>query len=238
MSINEDNNGIMWVGGASGQLCRFDKHTGKFYNESFDLGFHKQPGETLLHDNVTCIFKDREGLLWVGNVTGLHRIDVQAGKAGQPLIKNYFPDPQDPGSLSGKFVLSVFEDHAGILWIATDNGINSFDKETNQFKRYMHDPKDDYSGKSNNMDLPHGENISEDKEGNLWIGTDKGLYKLNKDRTVFTSYTYRPGDPNSLNADYISSIFIDRPGILWAGSGSKGLSRANLPSKTVWAQAK
>ena len=243
LSINEDNNGIMWVGGASGQLCRFDKHTGKFYNESFDLGFHKQSGE-LLHDGVNCIFKDKEGLLWVGNTTGLHKINIQSAKAPQPGVEHYLYDPQNPNGLSGKLVLNIFEDHAGILWIATDNGLNCFDKKTHEFKHYMHDPKNKHSVNSEattgqdgqgNQTLGTGSNIdnmiSEDKEGNLWIGTDNGLYKLNKDRTVFTSYTHHAGDPNSLNADYVSSIFIDRSGILWAGSGGKGLDKANLVQK-------
>ena len=45
-------------------------------------------------------------------------------------------DPANPDSLSSNIVTSVFEDKAGIIWVATDNGLNSFDKKTGIFKRY------------------------------------------------------------------------------------------------------
>ena len=34
--------------------------------------------------------------------------------------------------------------------------------------------------------------LKEDQQGNLWIATDKGLNKLNPDRTSFTSYFHNP----------------------------------------------
>ena len=51
----------MWLGGASGQSGRFDKHTGKFYNEIFDLGFRKRQGDSMLRDGINCVYKDKEG---------------------------------------------------------------------------------------------------------------------------------------------------------------------------------
>jgi ligand-binding sensor domain-containing protein len=92
-SINEDNNGMLWVGSASGGLCRFDKKTGKFLPEFFDLGFPKQTAEgSELHDIITCIYKDRSGVLWIGNSTGLHRLTVKPvnnGRPGKVEIKSY-----------------------------------------------------------------------------------------------------------------------------------------------------
>ena len=38
-AISEDNDGMIWVGSVSGGLCRFDRKTGKFLHDSFDLGY-------------------------------------------------------------------------------------------------------------------------------------------------------------------------------------------------------
>lgn len=235
-AINEDTNGMMWVGSASGGLCRFDRQTGKFLSEAFDLGFRKQPGIHVdLHDGINCIYRDRAGTLWVGNYVGLHQLTVKPVKPG-PLaevnIKHYLHDPGDPNSLSARFVLTIFEDHRGILWIATNNGLNSFDKEKGLFNRYYNDPKNSNSISSNNVGVWIGGNIAEDQQGNLWISSDKGLNKLNRDRTFFTTYRYSASDANSLSSNIITSLIIDRAGILWAGSLNAGLNKATFNQKS------
>jgi ligand-binding sensor domain-containing protein/signal transduction histidine kinase len=239
MSINEDNNGTMWIGSASGQLCRFNKQTGKFYDERFDLGFRKGPGE--VHDEIYCIYKDRDGTLWVGNFTGLHELIIQPAKPGersQVKIINYRRNPGDSNSLSSNTVKGIFEDHAGILWISTDSGLNSFDRKTRQFKRYSHDPKNIYSISGNNIRSWGNEAVAEDREGNLWFVTDKGLNELNRGRTRFYTYNHNRSDSNSLNGDFIAEVFIDWSDILWVGSsfvwgGSSiaGLNKASLIQK-------
>ena len=59
-AINEDNDGMMWVGSFSGGLCRFDRQTGKFLPEYFDLGYRKLPDDQAagLKDQINCIYKD------------------------------------------------------------------------------------------------------------------------------------------------------------------------------------
>ena len=107
-------------------------------------------------------------------------------------------------------------------------------EKTGIFKRYQHDPKNIHSISSNNLTLwvwGGGAGIKEDQEGNLWICTDKGLNKLNRDRTVFTAYFHNPNDAYSLSSNIITSLQIDQAGILWAGSWSGKLNKANLNDK-------
>ena len=233
--INEDSDGMIWVGSHSGGLCRFDRRTGKFLPEYFDLGYHQLPGDKAgLKDDVHCIYKDLAGALWVGNNTGLHKIILTGGKAGQlcqVTFKDYRHDPANNNSLSSNVVTSITEDRAGIIWVATRNGLNSFDQKTGIFKRYLHDPNNIHSISSNNMELWFGSHLKEDQEGNLWICTDKGLNKLNRHRTIFTHYLYDSGDAYSLSSNQIMSLQIDRAGVLWAGSWSGKLNKANLNQK-------
>jgi len=218
-AINEDRNGMMWVSNFGG-LCRFDRQTGKFLPDSFDV------------NGPIC--KDKAGDLWIGG-RGLHQLVVQPAKPGklsEVKIKSYWPDPANPDSLSDGQVSSVYADKDGILWIATNNGVNSFDKRRNIFKRYQHDPKNIHSISSNMMDAWFGENFAEDKEGNLWIATNGGgINKLNKDRTAFTRYNHDSTAAHSVSSDLISALFIDRSGILWAGTFKGKLNKANLIQK-------
>jgi ligand-binding sensor domain-containing protein len=233
--INEDSDGMIWVGSHSGGLCRFDRQTGKFLPEYFDLGYRQLPGDKAgLKDDVSCIYKDRAGTLWVGNTTGLHKIILPAAKAGQTSrvkIKAYRHDPANINTLSSNVVTSIIEDKIGIIWVATQNGLNSFDQKTGIVKRYLHDPNNIHSISSNNMQLWFGSHLKEDQEGNLWICTDKGLNKLNSDRTIFTAYFHNPSDAYSLGSNYIISLQIDKEGILWAGALSGKLNKANLNPK-------
>lgn len=140
-AINEDSDGMMWVGSYSGGLCRFNRQTGKFLPEYIDLGYRSSADDQAagLKDGINCIYKDRAGELWVGNTTGLHNIKLTAVKAGKPSgysIIHYRHDPFNPVSLSSNFVTSIIEDKAGIIWVATNNGLNSLDKKTGSIKRY------------------------------------------------------------------------------------------------------
>ncbi|HNR06989.1 MAG TPA: two-component regulator propeller domain-containing protein [Saprospiraceae bacterium] len=232
--INEDNEGMIWTGSYASGLCRFNPKTGKFLPDSIDLDYPRSPDNKTIwpFDGVNCIYKDREGTLWVGNTTGLHQIKPTAAKPGQPsgyIIKNYRPDPFNADSLSG-MVTSVLEDKAGIIWVATNNGLNSLDQKTGCFKRYQHDPKNMLSMSNNSSYAWGGRGMKEDQQGNLWICTSKGLNKLNKNRTVFTRYFHNADDPRSLSTDNVTSLEIDRAGILWVGSAAK-LNKAKLNDK-------
>jgi len=134
-------------------------------------------------------------------------------------------------SLSSNIVTSIIEDRTGIMWVATQNGLNSFDQKTGIFKRYLHDPRNIHSISSNNMQLWFGSHLKEDKEGNLWICTDKGLNKLNSDRTIFNHYFHNPSDAFSPSSNIIISLQIDQAGILWAGSWRGKLNKVNLNNK-------
>ncbi len=241
-AINEDADGMMWVGSASGELCRFNRQTGKFLEENFETNLHDlQGGQASPQGGISIIYKDHAGTLWVGNTTGLHRLNLTPAKASQPShvrIKNYFNDPGDPKSLASNTVGSVMEDRAGIMWVGTNNGLNSFDKKTGIWKRYQNDSGNIHSISSNNLALWFGNSIKEDQDGNLWIGTDKGLNKLNGDRTIFTSYSHNPDNTYSLNSNYIICLQIDKAGILWAaaktGSSATAAWGAKLHTKYLY----
>ncbi|CAN5779547.1 sensor histidine kinase [soil metagenome] len=220
-AINEDSDGMIWVGSFGG-LCRFDRRRGIFLPDKFDL------------IGVTCIDKDRAGTLWMGSGKGLYRLNLiekKNDKVSEVNFTHYQHDPGNPNSLNGNGVRSIFEDRYGIIWIATDNGLNSFDRKTGIFRRYQHDAKNSHSISSNNLPVWVSMSIQEDSEGNLWIGTDNGLNKLNADRSKFTSYFHNPDDAYSLSTNTVMSLHVDKAGILYASSLGGKLNIANLNVK-------
>jgi ligand-binding sensor domain-containing protein len=234
-AINEDADGMIWVGSTSDGLCRFNRQTGKFLDENFDSAlFDLQGDQADFKVGISSIYKDRAGTLWVGSTTGLHVLTLARAKAGQLSnisIKHYRNNPGNSNSLSSNTVRSVMEDRAGIMWVGTNNGLNSFDKKTGIWKRYQNDPGNIQSISSNNLALWFGNNIREDQDRNLWIGTDKGLNKLNPDRTVFTCYFHNPDDPYSLSSNTIIGLQIDKAGILWAAAKTGNSSEAAWGAK-------
>ena len=120
--------------------------------------------------------------------------------------------------LSQGMILSIFQDSRGFLWFATQYGLNRYDGYS--FKIYTNNPSDS-SSISSNFIL----SIAEDKLGNLWIGTENGLNKFDFSNDTFTRYLQ-----DSTNLAVISSVIVDKSGVIWAGTATDGLYRLVINS--------
>jgi signal transduction histidine kinase/ligand-binding sensor domain-containing protein/DNA-binding response OmpR family regulator len=106
-------------------------------------------------------------------------------------------------------VNAILKDSLGLMWFATDDGLNRFDG-TN-FKVYRNLNRDTTSIRANEILALH-----EDKRGNLWVGTSGGglsLYNRQKDNFIhFPLYKNTRGlTRNSV----IRSICSDHLGKIW-----------------------
>ncbi|MEI6948137.1 two-component regulator propeller domain-containing protein [Paraflavisolibacter sp. H34] len=113
--------------------------------------------------------------------------------------------PKD--GLSSNTINDIRKDRLGLMWFATEDGLNKFDG-TN-FTVYRHRPGDPSSIPSNEILALH-----EDRAGNLWVGANSrslALYDRKKD--AFTRY---PLDMET-NGDngVIRSVFRDHEGKVW-----------------------
>ncbi|MGX9462547.1 EAL domain-containing protein [Shewanella sp. A14] len=80
--------------------------------------------------------------------------------------------------LSQETVTSIVEDQEGYVWIGTINGLNRFDG--NEFKQFYADDKE------NSLPSSFIRNLLIDNNGELLIGTDKGLVQFDKDTNSFS----------------------------------------------------
>jgi len=202
-AIYEDREGILWIGNDNA-LNRIDRRTGR--HTSFNAGLGVKP-------MVITITEDRSGMLWVGTFGyGLNRFDRRTGR-----FKTYRHNPADPSSLSNDEVHRLLVDHAGTLWVATDDGLNRFDPATERFKVY----KFDWQSRRSQSYIA----MAEDQRGALWLGAHySGLHRFDPATGRFTVYKADPNTPGTLSDNMATSVHMDRSGAIWVAT-QNGLNR-------------
>ena len=121
--------------------------------------------------------------------------------------------------LANSSVSRIIQDRDGIIWIATQAGLNKFDGYT--FTHYEHDPFDENSLSHNLV-----QTMYLDGDGSLWVGTYGGLNHFDPVSDTFTRYINVPGDDTSLSNNIVTAVSRDTRGTLWVGTLG-GLNRFN-----------
>lgn len=183
----------------------------KLINRNID--FTKLPDELgLSQSSINSILQDRNGYLWIATWSGLVRYDG--------YTTYIFHSGNAPGDIKSNLISTLFEDHAGNIWVGTHiGGLFLYDKRTNQFSNYKHDDADPHTISSNNI-----WKINEDSNGNLWIATEWGLNFFNRETQVFQSFFYDQSDPFSLSGNFVTDVFIGRDGNLWVAT-NRGVNK-------------
>jgi len=119
-------------------------------------------------------------MLWLG-----------AQSQNNPRFLNY--NVRD--GLSQNSVHCVFQDRDGLVWLGTQDGLNSFDGK--DFTVYRHDDNDPAS-----ISDQFVVSIKEDRAGYLWIGTRNGLNRFNKNTGQFTRYYLDEKEKHIFQAGY------------------------------------
>ncbi len=68
------------------------------------------------------------------------------------------------------------------------------------------------------LNFQHIHNITQDKEGNIWMGSNQGLYRYNS--SGFIRYHHNPTDEGSLCNDIVNQLLVDKHNRLWVASAS------------------
>ncbi len=78
----------------------------------------------LSNSAILSICQDNERFLWFGSCDGLNMYDGTK-------IQLYKPTYNNPNALSGNLIEGIMESENGILWIATNHGLNRLNKKNN-----------------------------------------------------------------------------------------------------------
>ena len=200
MTMLEDRDGNLWFGTFGDGLVKFDRQERKFIRYRNDPANPDSLGE----DNVATLFQDREGNIWAG----LHMMAPNRFSTRPPLFEKFKHEPGSPNSLSGTMVNGIYQDREGILWISTINALNRVDRKTGQYTFY----RTAGPGVS-----PRPTAIVQDRLGFLWVGSDnQGLTRFDPKTGQFRTFRHSPTDRYSLSSDYVTGLFVDHAGTLWA----------------------
>jgi ligand-binding sensor domain-containing protein len=175
----------------------------------------------LMPDTHTA-FESDDGLFWMTKGALIsydpktmkvthHPILDSTGKE-EPWVKGFFP---------------LIEDQKGLLWFGTDTSVYSYDRKLQEFNSYrypiipVHTP------------YRIAQSILPDENGNIWIGSTKGLLQLDPGDSSWTVYQNNPADSNSLSFDLIFSLATDPAdqNTIWIGTNGGGLNRFNKSTK-------
>jgi signal transduction histidine kinase/ligand-binding sensor domain-containing protein len=161
---------------------------GKFTNYS--------PREGLPIEALRLIYSGRNGEIYVAGFGGVSR---REGDRFVPVFR-----PADIGDI----VSTMLQDRAGNLWVAGSFGILMRGAD-GTLKRYS---------SSNGLADNFVRALWEDRDGNIWAGTDDGLARMEDGRFVNGPLA------SSRDREWVRCIFEDSEGNLWVGMNG-GLNR-------------
>jgi signal transduction histidine kinase/ligand-binding sensor domain-containing protein/DNA-binding response OmpR family regulator len=219
--IAVDADTIVWISTNMDGLIRFDPTSGESVGitTSPDEARALQSGQpTGLPSNLlTTVKVTRNGTMWVGTRdAGLCRFNRTTGSC-----RVFAHDPVDQTSIPGDRVQALLEDEAGQLWVGTfGGGVARFDESTDSFVRYP--ASSDTRGQSILA-------LLERPDGGILIGSDVGLDLLDPKTGARTLYRHAPGNPSSIAAGAVYSLYTDVTGVVWIGTDT-GVSYFNATS--------
>lgn len=216
----QTRNGDVWLGTRSGEVFRLDRDKRikqVFYDGNFRIG------------NVYHIMEDRNGNLWFSTKgDGLVKAVPDRQSPGKFRFSRYLYDEQNSASISGNDVYCSFQDSRGRVWVGLfGGGLNLVEgDDTHLTFRHKYNCFQDYPMYGLYAEV---RNITEDREGRIWVGTTDGLFSFdgNFDAPEDIHFeTYRKDMPFSNIADNdIYALFRGKDSCIWVGVFGGGLNR-------------
>lgn len=164
----------------------------------------------LIPDNVvTDIAQDKQGFLWIATAAGVVRHDGYR-------FKLFEHNASDDSSIGGNFVrsINVFDD--GSVWLSTEpGGVSIYHPESERFTRLFSE-----QFLLENPGLSSVSQILRDRNNQIWLATNSGLYLTTLDGKLIEHYTTENGVPHN----GIRALLRDKKGNIWVGTRA-GLAR-------------
>ena len=164
-------------------------------------------------NNISTLFQDQKGYIWIGTENGLNRFDgnqFTLYQKNNPLYSNFHANS----------INTICETTDKELWLGTDNGVFIYNQVKDTFTPFVKQTNDKTSITSW---ITH---IIQDKAGNIWIATHKqGIFLFNTQTDKLTQFEIPQND------NIVTRILNDEQNNIWL-SGPYQLCKLNKVNNT------
>lgn len=214
-SVFKDGQQGLWIGSNKGLNYQAK---GQY---SFTIINTLGSGDTAINIEDASAIAEANGLIWVGT----WGMGVVAYSAKESTAIHYHNQALDLNHrLSGNTIrLLLYDAYRHCLWIGTKkNGLNRLDFKTGKLSVLKH-------SEGNPLSLPHNaiRALYIAPNHRLWVGTGKGLSRLNDDDKTFKSLLSITNNPKTLSDEDVRAIYQQGNNTLWVATGN-GLNKVNI----------
>jgi signal transduction histidine kinase/ligand-binding sensor domain-containing protein len=245
-AITEDRNHFVWIGTVGAGIDKLIPRGAGFRNVSLiGSGNEAQPGTYIMTLN------QMGDEIWFANIWDqLGKLNMRTGSV-EILDRTKLPgsytwysegvlvatDTNELSMLNGEYVYRIQKDRQGHVWFTSEHGPGlSFIHRSVRGKVWtmVKVPVDRLFQRNDTIyGNPFFYDAVDDVNGNLWIGSSRGLIKFDTERNTFTQYQHDDNNTNSISSDYIYSLEIDdNEEYLWMAAYNGGLCSYHIPSET------
>jgi signal transduction histidine kinase/ligand-binding sensor domain-containing protein len=202
--------GEIWLGTASHGIIAVDTVSFRTRKIRHDPILKESLGD----GPVYALLKDRTGVLWISTLDGISRYDP-----GQSAIQTIFVEPNRHGGLTNPVgaILPVPDGRVWLgLWMKGIDIVDPAGVRTGALRSDLKRPE---------TALPESfvHAFARAESGEVYVGTDQGLYRVDPLARHATRLTLAGRDPNLP----VWSLLLQRE-VLWVGGGSDGLWAVDL----------
>ncbi|MCP9770275.1 hypothetical protein EGI22_20410 [Lacihabitans sp. LS3-19] len=166
--------------------------------------------------NVNTTQNDQGKNVWIHAEDGLLRYNLESEKISYFFSKNKQNLVGKPEEIVKIHIKNNF------VWIGTFDGVIRLDTKNFAIKRW--------NKFKENKEIGHIFDISSDRKGNIWLGTEKnGLLFFDVQNETFEQISAKSNFSNfKLHNDEVSFVFVDNDGIVWANTDPYGIDKIQI----------
>ena len=203
-SLLIDKTGILWVGTSGLGINILDFKADRFPT----LVRTPDPRSRITGFSIRSILEDNSGDVWI-SADVLYRWNRETGE-----LKSFEAHSNLIDDFGNTDAYSMIQETNGMIWVASQQGLYSYNPVTNQPRLYKHSP-----GDQNGLLNQEVSAVFQDRNGTIWIATHNHFSRMTDEETgTFQHYRYQPSEYSIGIARPV--IFQDMDGIFWLGTAN------------------